>query len=253
MNTIQASVGIRNGDQCFNLPDDQLTVIRLLDRVLPSLGGTSGNDLEFAAPVVGGTCSHELHQAILHFQTTNQAEVLYVDGHIDPGGGSIRCLSRLADQAIGPVDVSEIHLPPEQEFFAVPTVAAPDGTQVPIAPQALRRSGRSLVQEGADIHVTGSRPDGFIVVINNLAGSQSGAERDASKAAGTIAGQTVKAGAAALGASRTVAWALGKVAGVGAGTILNLLIPSTSLATETFIESSLLDGTPIHYVILDHQ
>jgi hypothetical protein len=40
---------------------------------------------------------------------------------------------------------------------------------------------------------------------------------------------------------------------LGTGAVLDLLIPSTSLAKETFIESSLLDGTPIHYVILDHQ
>jgi hypothetical protein len=78
-------------------------------------------------------------------------------------------------------------------------------------------------------------------------------ERDASRAAGTIAGQTVKATATALGAPRIAAWATGKVAGLGTGAVLDLLIPSTSLAKETFIESSLLDGTPIHYVILDHQ
>ncbi len=43
---------------------------------------------------------------------------------------------------------------------------------------------------------------------------------------GDVAGSELPVGAAALGASRTVAWALGKVAGVGAGTILNLLIPT---------------------------
>lgn len=98
MRDVTASVGIRRGVQCRNRVVDQQTVLGLLDQIPAGQGGNAGIDLEWMPPREG-FCQEDLHQAIRAFQRANQAEVRFVDGHVDPGLATIRALNRLAEQA----------------------------------------------------------------------------------------------------------------------------------------------------------
>ncbi len=84
MGAIKASVGIRNGKQCYNVVSDQLVVIGLLNAIAGANGGTRERPLSTSPRY--GTCSNELAQAILNFQ---QIYSLSADGHVDPGGQTI--------------------------------------------------------------------------------------------------------------------------------------------------------------------
>jgi hypothetical protein len=93
--TITASVGMYdNGTRnCFNQAPDVAKVVRLLNLIPASQGGTGG-DLLPASPA-----AILLYRAILHFQEVqNQLEggPLSVDGHVDPGAATLGRLSRLA-------------------------------------------------------------------------------------------------------------------------------------------------------------
>lgn len=92
--TINASVGVRNGVQCYNFVDDQYTIIELLNLIPEELGGTMNPEggIDFPRPE-RGKASKQLVDAILRFQTVNRAKVLYVDGHVDPGGKTIQVMN----------------------------------------------------------------------------------------------------------------------------------------------------------------
>jgi hypothetical protein len=97
---ISASVGVRNGIQCYNVVADQQTIQRLLDQIPAASGGSvDSSDWTPAQPKV---CARDLQQAILSFQNVNRSQLPYApDGHVDPGGGTIQLMNRLADNAAG--------------------------------------------------------------------------------------------------------------------------------------------------------
>lgn len=100
MADIVGSVGIRNGKQCHNRVADQQTVMDLLNRIPFSSGGAMqlGGVRTVFDPPRPGIASRQLHQAILHFQKTNQHEGLFVDGHVDPGYRCIQLMQEMAAQ-----------------------------------------------------------------------------------------------------------------------------------------------------------
>ena len=93
MKTIKASVGLRNGTQCYNVVSDQLVVIGLLNSIPAFAGGTQ--DQPLSASPRWGLCSNALAQAILNFQ---QMYSLPVDGHVDPGGTTILRMNQAAGE-----------------------------------------------------------------------------------------------------------------------------------------------------------
>jgi len=98
MKDIQASVGRINGRHCFNRIPDQLIVMDLLNRIPLDEGGAlkpGGVPETFRKPLQG-ICQDDLHSAILAFQRKHIREVLFADGHIDPGERTIRAMNRLA-------------------------------------------------------------------------------------------------------------------------------------------------------------
>jgi hypothetical protein len=99
---INASVGIANGKQCYNVPADQVVVQQLLSRIPTGLGGADGKT-NWTKPQ-GKVCAPDLCQAIVQFQRVNRGRLIYaVDGHVDPGGGVIQLMNRLASSGPGGV------------------------------------------------------------------------------------------------------------------------------------------------------
>ena len=95
MPLIKASVGIHSGKQCYNVVADQQVVIGLLNRVSMSKGGTREQPLD-ASPR-WGMCSPALQKAILRFQAIYS---LSQDGHVDPGGQTIRRMNQAAGDVL---------------------------------------------------------------------------------------------------------------------------------------------------------
>ena len=95
MPSIKASVGIHSGKQCYNVVADQQVVIGLLNRVSMSNGGTREQPLD-ASPR-WGMCSPALQKAILRFQAIYS---LSQDGHVDPGGQTIRRMNQAAGDVL---------------------------------------------------------------------------------------------------------------------------------------------------------
>lgn len=113
MAEIVGSVGWIDGRQCRNRVDDQQTVIDLLNKIPVSKGGAMGlgGIRTVFDPPRGGFASKQLHQAILHFQRTNQAEGLFVDGHVDPGDRCIQLMNRLAEERpVAPNESTQFHM-----------------------------------------------------------------------------------------------------------------------------------------------
>jgi hypothetical protein len=97
---ISASVGVANGKQCYNVVADQQVVQRLLDQIPPPSGRSA--DSVAWTPAQWGTCAQDLQKAIFWFQHVNRLQLPYApDGHVDPGGGTIQLMNRLADNAAG--------------------------------------------------------------------------------------------------------------------------------------------------------
>jgi hypothetical protein len=94
---ISASVGkyAHGAKECYNVPKDQSTVIRLLNQISRSEGGRKESPL--ANNPRWGVCAPGLYQAILDFQAHNTG--LSVDGHVDPGGATVGKLNELAARA----------------------------------------------------------------------------------------------------------------------------------------------------------
>jgi hypothetical protein len=100
MPDVGSSVGIKDGTPCYNNPDDQKIVMDLLEKIDSSNGGVMG-DPKWKRPADATlrwkVCPELLRAAILDFQTKNQAKLPYrPDGHVDPGGVTIRLMNSLA-------------------------------------------------------------------------------------------------------------------------------------------------------------
>jgi hypothetical protein len=78
------------GRQCQNWPDDQQTVIGLLNRIPADAGGAAGS---LSMPVISGICSDALYRAISTFEDKYWPGQR--SGYVDPGGDMLRRLEEL--------------------------------------------------------------------------------------------------------------------------------------------------------------
>lgn len=119
--SIKARVGRhtqKGGLNCQNLPEDQKTVIDLLNRVSAANGGAGGR---LKAQIKNGTASDELYAAIVTFeakQTPGQR-----NGFIDPGGKLMALLGMLA--SISSLPIVPLAGPSVAPHHAVAKAAAP--------------------------------------------------------------------------------------------------------------------------------
>jgi hypothetical protein len=96
METINASVGMHNNGttNCFNQPADVVKIVKLLNLIPASEGGTAADKLS-ASP-----SASQLYRAIRHFQQVQndlgRRPRLSVDGHVDPGAPTLGRLNQLA-------------------------------------------------------------------------------------------------------------------------------------------------------------
>jgi hypothetical protein len=99
--TIGASVGkYGNGTkECYNFPKDQSAIIRLLNQIGKADGGCKEDPLPGTPRL--GKCSAELYDAITRFQ--RRVGGLPLDGHVDPGGPTLRKLNEVASRQSGAV------------------------------------------------------------------------------------------------------------------------------------------------------
>jgi len=110
MTDIGFSIGVKDGKPCYNNPDDQKKVMDLLEKIDPSDGGVMG-DPKWRRPPDGAlfwkVCPEPLRAALLYFQTKNQTKLPYrADGHVDPGGPTIRLMNSLAS-SVSPTQVHD--------------------------------------------------------------------------------------------------------------------------------------------------
>src|SRR5262249_2795814 len=96
----KASVGVRDDGftQCHNNPQDQSAVVGLLNQISQVDGGCK--EAPLAIKPRWGFCSPALHQAILKFRRKNKG--LSVDGHVDPGGATLRKLNKIDSRGAPP-------------------------------------------------------------------------------------------------------------------------------------------------------
>jgi hypothetical protein len=98
---IGASVGIRNGKWCYNVPSDQQVVQKLLNRISVGNGGCEGKSDDWTPAVWNHQCAPDLLEAIRRFQKVNRFRLDYdSDGHVDPGEGTIQLMTRLAEGGV---------------------------------------------------------------------------------------------------------------------------------------------------------
>jgi hypothetical protein len=101
MANIKASVGIRNGKQCYNVPADQQIVQQLLDRISVGNGGCESDGDTGWTSAKWGQCAPDLYDAICRFQKVNRFRLDYSsDGHVDPGGGTIQLMTQLSQGGV---------------------------------------------------------------------------------------------------------------------------------------------------------
>jgi hypothetical protein len=81
----------QTGVQCQNWPDDQWTIISLLNLIPAVNGGTAGN---LPGIVVSGVSSDALYKAILRFQ--KQHFPVHQTGFVDPGGAQLARMEALS-------------------------------------------------------------------------------------------------------------------------------------------------------------
>jgi len=93
MDTIQQSVGVRNGVTMLpNTAADLRTITGLLDRIPLANGGTAATPGLWISDRT--TLIAQVTAAIVSFQTANQMRV--IDGAVDPGGSTLRRMNSLA-------------------------------------------------------------------------------------------------------------------------------------------------------------
>jgi hypothetical protein len=97
--TINSSVGMYNNGatNCYNQPVDVGKIVKLLNLIPASEGGTAADKLSASPSPI------QLYRAILRFQQTQndlgRGPLLSVDGHVDPGAAAIGRLNERADAA----------------------------------------------------------------------------------------------------------------------------------------------------------
>jgi hypothetical protein len=102
---LRARVGRHTSDggrHCQNWPDDQQTVISLLNHIPVIAGGAAGS---LSRPVVSGICSDELYRAVSTFEDKHFPGQR--SGFVDPGGAMLKRLEDLVAAAApppGPID-----------------------------------------------------------------------------------------------------------------------------------------------------
>ena len=88
------------GRHCQNWPDDQQSVISLLNRIPVAAGGAAGS---LTKPVISGICGDELYRAITTFE--DKYFPGQRSGYLDPAGAMLKRMEELAAvAAAGPVD-----------------------------------------------------------------------------------------------------------------------------------------------------
>ena len=95
--SIKARVGRHardGGRHCQNWPEDQRTVIDLLNAIPAAAGGAGGG---LKPRVVSGVCSDELYRAILVFEGRYMPGPS--DGFLDPDGGMLKRMEELTKPA----------------------------------------------------------------------------------------------------------------------------------------------------------
>ena len=101
--TLRGRVGRHTRDggrQCQNWPDDQQTVVSLLNRIPVAAGGAAGS---LSKPVISGICSDELYRAISTFEDKHFPGER--KGYVDPAGAILKLMEDLAAApGPGPVD-----------------------------------------------------------------------------------------------------------------------------------------------------
>jgi hypothetical protein len=102
---LRGRVGRHNRDggrQCQNWPDDQQSIVGLLNRISVGAGGSSGS---LSKPVIAGICSDELYRAISTFE--DKYFPGQRSGYVDPGGAMLKRMEDLTaapPAASGPID-----------------------------------------------------------------------------------------------------------------------------------------------------
>src|SRR5262245_51941030 len=85
----------QEGRHCQNWPDDQRTIIALLNRISVDAGGAAGR---LSKPVISGICSDELYRAISIFEDKYWPGQR--SGYVDPGGAMLKRMEELAAKSV---------------------------------------------------------------------------------------------------------------------------------------------------------
>jgi len=119
---IGASVGKTNNGtkECFNIPKDQLAIIRLLNSIKKADGGRQENPLPTTPMPSYGISTSGLSQAILDFQRKYPG--LSQDGHVDPGNATLRKMNEIASRTPAPTTapIRSCTLSPSSKFATYP-------------------------------------------------------------------------------------------------------------------------------------
>jgi len=112
--SISSPVGVRNGQAMMpNQPKDLNTVTDLFDRIPTAKGGSAEIGGVWATD--RNTLITEITAQIITFQTTNARPV--TDGVIDPGGGTLKLMNRLAaDPPPGSITAKVMPAPDNEEI-----------------------------------------------------------------------------------------------------------------------------------------
>ena len=251
--SIQASVGIANGKQCYNLLPDQDTVRSLLNLIGTLQGGAFGT---LDKPTKHGICSPQLHSAILNFQRMNH---LSVDGHVDPNQRTIHQLVGLADPDKPNIVPSDLFIPKNREHMPGFDILAPDGVIIDF-PRAKVINGKrkTLRHDDAEVNVfieidppTGRKR--YVVVIDNPTDeTPSGPLQPVPKAvAAAIAKKVVKKRVPALPKlfGRALVFGAGKIVGGVVSVAASVLDPSP--IGQVLVWDAKQDELLVHYVIIN--
>jgi len=88
----------QGGRQAQNWPDDQLTIINLLNNISPADGGAAAS---LSKSVRSGICSDELYRAISTFEDKQFPGQR--DGFVDPSGAMLKRMEALAAKTAAPI------------------------------------------------------------------------------------------------------------------------------------------------------
>jgi hypothetical protein len=150
---IQASVGMhKNGTtNCYNLPEDVAKIVKLLNFISDSEGGTG------SAKLPPSPSPRQLFLALRNFQQTQndlgRTPRLSVDGHVDPGANTLARLNQIA-RRIQPIGPGDLFLPPLREAIPGFDTVASDGTIIELPREFVRPGGRVVEYTHPDAVVT---------------------------------------------------------------------------------------------------